>query len=295
MGGKGAKRKGGHMTMKKIAWKILALPMAIVLGLAVQIIGIVPFGMLMQRNVVVRPDIPWATAFEVVLLIALFTYLSGHFWPKGLSETRRDYLRMNPVAGPLLGHVIFTAFTYGLAIIALSIASYLLLPLPEEAGAMFFALQDTPKTTHIVLLATTLIATGFIEETAYRGYLQRPLEHAYGPAVAILVAAIAFGLSHNLPTYWLPVFVFASLGWGVMARFANSNWPGIFTHIFVDGCFFYWFFKNPDDLRMLLASDVLHDGPTKTFYIAAGAAIVLGLVSIFNFIRLGRMKRALEG
>jgi len=281
------------MTIRKIAWKIFALPIAVVIGFAVQLTGIMPFAILMQKNVAIRPDIPWAAAFEIVLLIVLFSYLSGRFWPRALRETRRDYLRMNAVAPALLGQVIITAFCYGLALIAISITSYLLIPMPEEAGALFFALQEAPHTTQIALLATMLIATGFVEEAAYRGYLQCPLEHAYGPVIAILIAAIAFAVSHPMPAFWLPVFTFAALGWGLLARFANSIWPGIVTHIFVDGCFFYWFFKHPEDLRTLLASNVLEDGPAQTFYIVAGAALILSVISIFNFIRLGRLKRAL--
>lgn len=277
--------------MRKIASKVLALPKALILGFAVQILGIMPFVVLVQLNLQATPALPWAVAAEVVILAVLFAILSGRIWPKAWGEVRRAYLRFNPIPREFAPWVVVTSAVYGATIIALSLVSYLLFPFPEEAGALFFGIKETPAVTAIAILAAVAVATGLVEETAYRGYMQVPLERAYGPAAAILIAAIAFALSHPVPTVWLPVFVFGSLGWGLLSRLTNSTIPGIVTHTVVDAALFAWIYFNIDGFRAILQSNVIETGPTQAFMTAAAAAVVLTILSVGCFVQLARIAR----
>jgi membrane protease YdiL (CAAX protease family) len=84
----------------------------------------------------------------------------------------------------------------------------------------------------VVQVTVTVIAVGLApicEEAAFRGYLQRTLARAVGPAAAIGIGALLFALRHLDPLRFAPiVFLGALFGW--LAWRGGSLWPAIAAH-----------------------------------------------------------------
>ena len=132
-------------------------------GVVVVIAGTIPRNILFALNLHYFASVPWAVPLTGIYL--------WFFW-KYLIE-RRQLLRANPL--PV--HVWFRALTAGLLgivalVLALNIVNrFIALPeqhLPDLAGVSKFTVLS-------LLLAAAPIA-GLIEESAFRGYMQGPIE-----------------------------------------------------------------------------------------------------------------------
>ncbi|WP_186557816.1 CPBP family intramembrane glutamic endopeptidase [Hyunsoonleella aquatilis] len=86
----------------------------------------------------------------------------------------------------------------------------------------------------ILMILTIAIAPGFVEEIAYRGFLQRGLIKKHSPFLAIFISSVLFGLAHITPQEIVFTF-FMGLWLGIISYRTNSIWPTIFCHITVNG------------------------------------------------------------
>jgi membrane protease YdiL (CAAX protease family) len=75
---------------------------------------------------------------------------------------------------------------------------------------------------------------GIVEETAFRGYMQRPIERRHGPVVAILVTGLVFGALHfthaEVTLALIPFYLAAAAVYGALAYFTDSTRPSIWLH-----------------------------------------------------------------
>ena len=71
--------------LKTIVGKIPVVVRAIILGFAIQIVGVVPFLLMSQLNLEHARSLPWAALIEVAILWALMQYLGGKGWPSTTS------------------------------------------------------------------------------------------------------------------------------------------------------------------------------------------------------------------
>src|SRR5262245_10413912 len=53
-----------------------------------------------------------------------------------------------------------------------------------------------PFVTLFLLLVMASVVAGVVEETAFRGYMQLPIERRHGPVAAILLNGVVFGFAH---------------------------------------------------------------------------------------------------
>jgi membrane protease YdiL (CAAX protease family) len=83
------------------------------------------------------------------------------------------------------------------------------------------------------------VVPGFVEETFFRGYMQRTLLKRWSPATAILVTTFLFAIMHIVPHAVANAFVIG-LWLGVLAWRTGSVWPGIVTHAFINGAWNVW-------------------------------------------------------
>jgi membrane protease YdiL (CAAX protease family) len=74
----------------------------------------------------------------------------------------------------------------------------------------------------------TLLAP-LVEETTFRGFGMSVVEPRFGPAAAVVVTALAWGLAHGL-TAGLPVLVAFGVILGVVRLRTGSVLPGMLTH-----------------------------------------------------------------
>jgi membrane protease YdiL (CAAX protease family) len=82
-----------------------------------------------------------------------------------------------------------------------------------------------------LVLVTLIVAIApLIEEFAFRGWMQRPLERRLGPGRAIAATALVFALAHLQPG-GIPIRLAggAALGYAVWAT--GSIWAGVALHV----------------------------------------------------------------
>jgi membrane protease YdiL (CAAX protease family) len=119
----------------------------------------------------------------------------------------------------------------GLGIIALvfglNLANRMVI-LPNQDAAVFAGI---PAVTVWSLLLAAAPVAGIVEEAAFRGYMQRPIERRHGPAIAILITGTMFAVAHLdfTPILW-PYYVAVAAVYGAIAFLTDSIWPAIVLH-----------------------------------------------------------------
>jgi membrane protease YdiL (CAAX protease family) len=253
---------------------------AIGAGLVVQIVGVMPFMALVNLNLTVLPSVPWSAFVELILLILFVKYFHGWGWPASTQEARRINFRANTLPAGRKKSIALGGALLGMTIFLLVVAGNQIVSLPAEAIGIFVQLTEAPPLTAITIFATAAVMTGVVEEVAFRGYMQVPLEGRYGQAVAILIVAVIFALIHFPSLLILPLFVIGGIGWGVLARISNSTLPGMVVHGLVDFVFFMWVFADTEAVVSLLESSILETGVDSTFVIVASLALVSGVGTV---------------
>ena len=281
--------------MERIArlWrKIPVVVRAVVVGMLVQILGIMPIIFLLQTNVQYLDQFPWAFVAGALYLWLFVNYIRGKGWPAATSKVRSKYFRMNPMSPSVRKWAMVSGFFLSLTIACMVIWGWLFTEWPTGQSEMLKALAAAPKMTIISLLVLATVATGIIEESAYRGYMQVPVETRHGPIIAILISSLVFALSHPLPYEILPFFVLGSLGWGALAFLSNSNLPGMIFHALVDLPFFIWGIYNVDVIESMLRYSVLESGSTQGFTVSVTMSMLFAAATIFS---LWKLKQARAG
>jgi membrane protease YdiL (CAAX protease family) len=207
---------------------------AVITGLALSAAGGFPWSLLAGLNLRVFVRVPWAILPMGLYLWAYWRYLGGAGPPRSTAELRRTCLRANRLSSDLWPLALL-AGVLGLAALLplLSIASRLV-RLPVESQPIVVPPQ-MPFATAFVLLVMASIVAGVVEEAAFRGYMQGPIERRYGPVVAILVSGAAFGVAHfthhaaDVVTM-LPFYIAVSAVYGGLAFATNSILPGLVLH-----------------------------------------------------------------
>ena len=58
------------------------------------------------------------------------------------------------------------------------------------------AIAQFPFITQLLWALMGSLVAGVVEETSFRGYLQKPIEERHGPEIAMLVTGSLFGFAH---------------------------------------------------------------------------------------------------
>jgi membrane protease YdiL (CAAX protease family) len=209
-----------------------AIGRAVVVGLVVAMVGTIPRNVLFGLNVRYMTGIPWAVPIVAVYMWIFWRFLtkldtaaaagegSGTFW----SGT----LRANRVSPRLWGWSLVAG---ALGIVALVLALRVL--------ARFVVLPDqqlpdwshVPVPTIVALLVAAAPVAGIIEEAAFRGFMQRPIEREAGIAVAIAVTWIMFAVAHlDFTPVLLPYYVAVAAIYGLVTHLTDSILPAIVLH-----------------------------------------------------------------
>jgi hypothetical protein len=144
----------------------------------------------------------------------------------------------------------------------------------------------------LVLLLMAVGAAPLMEEFAFRGWIQRPLERRLGPAWAIGITAALFALAHFQPD-GIPVRLVGgiALGWAVWAT--GSIRAGVALHVAWNvgvlalGGAFHGF--DPAGRGAALAV------PAALVFVAAAAAFAVGARRLRDESRVTRGARARRG
>jgi membrane protease YdiL (CAAX protease family) len=216
-------------------WRRLPLPVrAILTGIIVAGVPTMLWSALAGTNLRLDPAVPWSAPVMAGVLWLYWRYVRGDGPPRRLAGSRRDFLRAVAV-GPQ---------TWGLSLVAGGTAiAAVWAAFAALRGVMHIAapsdeLTRLPIVTVIASLLMAAAVAGITEEAGFRGYMQVPLERAYGPAAAIATTSVVFTaihLTHGariLP--FLPFFLVVAVVYGLVAFLTGSILPSITLHFIGD-------------------------------------------------------------
>lgn len=211
---------------------------AIATGLAVSLAGVTTWMVLALLNQRYLVQVPWAAAVMAFVLYCYWRFLGGKFLPGKTSDARHELLRARALSPEVWGAAIFAGMMGLIALMPLMAVMARLVELPPASDNISVPPDMPALTVFISLLMASLVA-GAVEEAAYRGYMQGPLERRFGPTVGILLTGLVFALGHysHHPDHMLnllPYYLMVSALWGTLAYLTKSILPGLALHAFGD-------------------------------------------------------------
>lgn len=262
---------------------------AALIGMLVAMAGTIPRNLLFAANLRFHPQLPWAIPLVGAYLWLFWRYLQGAGPPASTSTLRRESLRARRVAGRLWCWALLAgALGITALVLALKLANRMLaLPaqtLPDLA-------QVPPLTVLSLLLAAAPIA-GVIEEAAFRGYMQGPIERRHGLPVAILVTGTMFAVAHLDFTLLLwPYYVAVAAIYGVVTHLCRSILPAIVLHtggnlysnldLWLHGQAEWQAASKPAEL-------VWQTGADRAFWLCSAAFLACTAAALWTYFRLAR-------
>jgi CAAX protease family protein len=216
---------------------LLTTAVAVVLGLVIAAVGLLPWNILAQLNVRWWPNVPWCAPIGLLWLFLFWSYLNGAWWPASTAERRNNLLRALPLQSNTLRWCVFAGASGLIALVTLYLVAVQFVDLqpsafqPRSIGTLPFGVV-------VVAMVMTAVVAGVVEEAAYRGYMQGILERRFHAPVAIAIVTIVFtgahliGGSKILPLA-IPVCA-TSIVLGALTTITRSVLPATVVHVLAD-------------------------------------------------------------
>jgi membrane protease YdiL (CAAX protease family) len=240
---------------------------AIVLGWIVLTIGsTVPF-LPLFANLKFHPEIPWAFPVTLLILALYGGYFSGWGPPASTRDARKRLARAS-LPSARIWRAAIPAMIFGMSAL---VALRLLLPslAPVRAPSVSISLSTYSLPTIIGALLSIATIAAVTEEMAFRGYMQKSLEEAYGIIPAVLIVGIMFWVAHFNHGISLPHLSFhisASIALGFLVYFTRSLVPAMIAHGLGDLLLQpAYLFRNPKFVWHLLSTHPIWEGSASTF------------------------------
>jgi membrane protease YdiL (CAAX protease family) len=187
---------------------------ALMMGIAILLIGTLPWVGMIRLNAREHPETPWAAAATGCLLLVMLVWLSGRGWPRRSSAFRRHHLRLwRPEPDAWSGESLGTIVGLIAAMIGLSVVHVLM-------GATQHLERIGP--TFAILMTSTVFTL---------------LHGTHGLAYLATVA---------------PGFFFASVVYGYLALKSGSILPGMALHFAGDLALAYLALLGGDSSRLFV-------------------------------------------
>ena len=267
---------------------------AVIAGWLVTSVGTGLWAVLTLANQKYFPGAPWAMLPAAGYLWLFWRYLRGEGWPRGTADARRASLRANDLSPEIWSAAIGAGLLGLIWVLVVQQVLNRMVRLP---------LQIVPDTSHVPavtlvgLLFMAAIVAGVVEEAAFRGYMQGPIERRHGPIAAILITGVMFGAGHfvhpEVALVLMPYYVAVAAVYGGLAYITNSILPSLMLHaggnLFV---FLAQFGAGRSEWQATAAPLVWETGPDVTFVVTAAAAIGLGAAVFLAYRGLAASVRA---
>ncbi|MGH7982243.1 MAG: lysostaphin resistance A-like protein [Candidatus Udaeobacter sp.] len=253
--------------LKRLWNRLPVIVRAIGLGWVVFTIGSTVTFLPLLGNLKFHPEIPWAFPMTVVVLVVFGAYFSGWGPPAATRDARKKLARASLPSARIWGAAI-PAMVFG--IVAL-VALRLLLPslMPVRAPSVSISLSSYPLATIIGALISIAAIAAVTEEIAFRGYMQQPLEEAYGIIPAVLIVGIMFWvahLDHGITITHLPFQMSASIGLGFLVYVTRSLIPAMIAHCAADILLQpAYLFRHPEFVWKALSARPVWEGVASAF------------------------------
>ena len=205
---------------------------ALLAGVAAAAAGTIPWAVLVSLNTRHHPTLPWASPLMAVYLWAYWRYLvQGKGWPASTAASRRSNARANPVLPEAWGLALLSGMLGLVSALLLQGVLGRLVALPQQRN---LDVSQYPVFTVLMWVAMSAVVAGVVEETSFRGYLQRPIERRHGPVIAILATGGVFGFVHfshpEVGVVLVPFYLAVAAIYGALAYFTDSTLPGMILH-----------------------------------------------------------------
>ncbi len=208
--------------------RISAILQAVLLGVVVALAGTIPRNLLFAANLEFHPELAWAVPVVAVYLWFFWRYLEGAGPPASSAQFRRASLRATSLPLRLWAWALLAGT---LGILALVVALRLLNQLVDLPLQDLSELRGVPTSTAVSLLLAAAPIAGVVEEAAFRGYMQGPIERECGLFVAILITGTAFAVVHLDFTLILwPYYLAVAAIYGAVTYFTRSILPAVVLH-----------------------------------------------------------------
>ena len=196
--------------------------------------------------IVILIPAPWSIGAMAIVLWVYLRYVSGSWWPKATTESRRARFRATKLPMRVWKWSLIAALLAAVLLESSLVVAFRIIEFPAEAWALAYDFADGPIWQVWLFILMAALVAGITEEVGFRGYMQVPLEGRYGPAIGITIVSIVFVVAH-LNQAWaggggILIMLFGiSAVWGVLARVSGSLIPGIVSHTVADiANFSYW-------------------------------------------------------
>jgi membrane protease YdiL (CAAX protease family) len=199
-------------------------------GLIVGTVVTVPWAVFVWATYTYWPTMPWALPPTILLLWLWWQYVSGRGWPQSTARSRRTNLRANRLPEEVwIAALVAGVLGLATCVLILNVTNRLV-TVPEE---VLPNRAQIPLLTLLCLHVTGSVLAGIVEEAAFRGYMQRPMEQRHGPVVAILVTGSWFGIAHFTHPgvlVMMPFYLAVGATYGALAYFTDSIFPSMVLH-----------------------------------------------------------------
>jgi membrane protease YdiL (CAAX protease family) len=259
----------------------------------VMIAGTIPRNVMFAANLRYFAGVPWAVPATAAYLWLFWRYLDGAGPPEETAAERRASLRARRLSGRVWGWALVAG---GLGIVALVLALRVANRMVVLPAQTLPDLSRVPRATVVSLLLMAAPVAGIVEEAAFRGYMQGPIERRHGLAVAILVTGTMFAVAHLdfTPILW-PYYVAVAAIYGTVTYLADSILPAVVLHTAGN------LYSNFDLLRhgqaewqaaSRPAELVWTTGADASFWATAAALVVVAAATAAAYHALARVARA---
>jgi Type II CAAX prenyl endopeptidase Rce1-like len=216
---------------------------------------------------------------------------------QGRQPARRTNSRANRLPDDVWGPALLAGILGLMCVLLLQGVLGRLVSLPQQHD---LDVSRYPAATVVLWVLMSAVVAGVVEETSFRGYMQRPIEHRHGPVVAILVTALAFGLVHfthrDVTLVLLPYFLAVAAVYGALAHLTDSTLPSMILHaggnvfsavgLFLGGRSEWQLSSAPEPL-------IWEAGPDVSFWVTVVALLVVGAAAVWAYCGLSRAAHGL--
>jgi membrane protease YdiL (CAAX protease family) len=252
----------------------------------------VVWSVLVGVNLATSPRWPWAPLLMLFLLVLLWRFLDGRSGPLASRPERHARLQWHWPKAALRGWATAATVASMAAFFLLNTHSYRVTDVVGRLATEGMA--ELPLWTGLSIGLVTSAVAAFVEESAFRGYMQSELRTRFGLAATAALVAVAFAAFHLYGrtfaqwTQGLGDWLAISLVFSGLVFLSESLLPALLGHFFLDAALFSLDFLE-DVLRPLRR-------PLWGLPLSLGAAclIVLALASLLAFWQLSRAARALR-
>jgi membrane protease YdiL (CAAX protease family) len=241
--------------------------------------------------------LPWAVPIMAIVLWLFWRYVvRGTGWPRSTSEARRANARANALPAETWGPALLAGMLGLVSVLLLQGVLSRFVALPQQRD---LDVSKYPVVTVVMWVVMSAVVAGVVEETSFRGYLQRPIERRHGPVVAILLTGGVFGLAHfshpEVGVVLLPFYVAVAAVYGALAYFTDSTWPGMVLHAggnMVSAFDLFTRGRSEWQLSAEVKPLVWETGLDAAFWENVTALAVAGALTVFAYAALVRATQA---